>query len=226
MTDTMAKPLLTILGLDLGKRRDWTALAIARGFVVEMPVPDDPETTRLQVAWDIPFLDRIQNTSYEVIADRMASLMSRPEHADSFLVIDETGVGTAVGDMLVARGLRPHRVTITGGIRPVIDWESRVYHVPKRDLATIVGIMLESKLLRIADRLPLARVLSTELENFQVKISLTGHDSYGAGDDWREGNHDDLVLAVALAIWLGENGLNAPQEETVVFCDPVDISPY
>ncbi len=27
------------------------------------------------------------------------------------------------------------------------------------------------------------------------------HDSYGA---WREGTHDDLVLAVALALWAGE----------------------
>ena len=29
----------------------------------------------------------------------------------------------------------------------------------------------------------------------------TGHDSYGAGEDWRVGNNDDLVLAVAMACW-------------------------
>jgi hypothetical protein len=28
------------------------------------------------------------------------------------------------------------------------------------------------------------------------------HDSYGA---WREGAHDDLVLAVAVAAWYGEH---------------------
>ncbi len=40
-----------------------------------------------------------------------------------------------------------------------------------------------------------------ELENFQVKISLdTAHDTYGV---WREGSHDDLVLAVTLALWVG-----------------------
>ena len=32
---------------------------------------------------------------------------------------------------------------------------------------------------------------------------LTAHDSYGA---WREKEHDDLVLAVALACWYGERG--------------------
>ena len=30
---------------------------------------------------------------------------------------------------------------------------------------------------------------------------LTAHDSYGA---WREGAHDELVLAVAVACWYGE----------------------
>jgi hypothetical protein len=35
-----------------------------------------------------------------------------------------------------------------------------------------------------------------------MKVSLdTGHDSYGA---WREGTHDDLVLALACALWCGE----------------------
>ncbi len=47
-----------------------------------------------------------------------------------------------------------------------------------------------------------AATLTRELLAFQVKISAeTAHDSYGA---WREGAHDDLVLAVALALWAGE----------------------
>ena len=56
--------------------------------------------------------------------------------------------------------------------------------------------------------LPDAPVLKAELENFRVKISLAGHDTYaaGAGDEWRQGAHDDLVLAVALACWYGEQG--------------------
>jgi hypothetical protein len=29
---------------------------------------------------------------------------------------------------------------------------------------------------------------------------------------WRAGQHDDLVLAVALAAWLGEQALPAPDE--------------
>lgn len=45
----------------------------------------------------------------------------------------------------------------------------------------------------------LSDVLVRELQNFRVKINLeTAHDSYAA---WREGDHDDLVLAVCLALW-------------------------
>jgi hypothetical protein len=41
-----------------------------------------------------------------------------------------------------------------------------------------------------------------ELLNFRVKIDpRTAHDFY---EHWREGDHDDLVLATALACWFSE----------------------
>ena len=44
-----------------------------------------------------------------------------------------------------------------------------------------------------------AETLLQELVNYRVKIDpLTAHDSYNA----REGKHDDLVLALCLAVWL------------------------
>jgi hypothetical protein len=56
--------------------------------------------------------------------------------------------------------------------------------------------------LKIAREMALADTLKRELLNFKVKINIaTGHDSYEA---WREGDHDDLVLAVAMACWCGE----------------------
>lgn len=50
--------------------------------------------------------------------------------------------------------------------------------------------------------MPLLEVLKGELQTFEVKINpQTAHDSYLA---WREGQHDDLVLAVAMACWYRE----------------------
>jgi hypothetical protein len=78
--------------------------------------------------------------------------------------------------------------------------------VPKRDLAGGIQVALQTSRLKIAAGLPDTQVLVQELQNFRVKISLAGHDSYGAGtgEEWRVGAHDDLVLAVAIALWVGE----------------------
>ncbi len=42
--------------------------------------------------------------------------------------------------------------------------------------------------------------------------AATAHDSYEA---WREGDHDDLMLSVALACWAGERFLRKPVLATV-----------
>jgi hypothetical protein len=127
--------------------------------------------------------------------------------AEIDLVIDQTGVGRPVVDLLRERGVRPVAITIHGGDQ-VIAVDEDSYRVPKRDLVGAVQAALQNRRLRASDRLPDWPVLRGELQNFKAKISLSGHDSYGAGggaDDWREGgSHDDLVLAVAMGLWFGE----------------------
>ena len=46
-----------------------------------------------------------------------------------------------------------------------------------------------------------------EVEQFSRKTTDAGHDTYAA---WREGQHDDLVLALALALWSGERFAPVP----------------
>ncbi len=57
---------------------------------------------------------------------------------------------------------------------------------------------LQTRTLRVARELPEAEILINELLNFEVKITAPANDTYGA---WREGTHDDLVLAVAMVCW-------------------------
>ncbi len=47
-------------------------------------------------------------------------------------------------------------------------------------------------------------MLVEELQNFKLKITTAGNDTYEA---WRESDHDDLVLAAAMAAWLCEKRL-------------------
>ncbi|MEX2501245.1 MAG: hypothetical protein WD336_02615 [Trueperaceae bacterium] len=45
-----------------------------------------------------------------------------------------------------------------------------------------------------------------------MKISAGGHARFGNDvSDWREPDHDDLVLATALSVWWGERRTPSPR---------------
>ena len=64
-----------------------------------------------------------------------------------------------------------------------------------------------SKRLKIAAGVAERDTLLGELANFSAKITQHANDTYEA---WREGQHDDLVLALALACWSFERGSGSP----------------
>jgi hypothetical protein len=71
--------------------------------------------------------------------------------------------------------------------------------VPKRDLVAALEVPFHTGQLKMAEGVTLWPALREELLNFRRKINLkTAHDSY---QHWRESDHDDLVLATALACW-------------------------
>jgi hypothetical protein len=86
--------------------------------------------------------------------------------------------------------------TITGGERE--SYEAGYYRVPKRDLITGLQVLLQTSGLQIAGGLKHGPALAAEMAEMRVKVSAQGREQYGA---WREGTHDDLVFAVALACW-------------------------
>jgi hypothetical protein len=114
-------------------------------------------------------------------------------------LVDKTGVGAAVIDSFVQSGLTPMAITIHGGVEVSRDPQRAGYRVPKRDLVSAVQVLLQNERLKIPRSLPLAETLKKELLNFRQKIEpSTAHDSYS---HWREGDHDDLVLATAMSCW-------------------------
>lgn len=144
-------------------------------------------------------LERVRGVSYQVVADRVAELMRSPPLPGAFtsLVVDYTGVGRAVFDLMVVAGLQPVTVTLTGG-NEVTSTETG-WNVPKRDLIAAAVVALQNRRLIVAPQLAEASTLERELLAFRVKITSTAHDTY----EGRQGGvHDDLVLAVAQGVWL------------------------
>ena len=81
-------------------------------------------------------------------------------------------------------------------------------NTPKRDLVSVLQVLLQSKRLKIAAGIEHRDLLLNELSTFSAKITTTAHDTYEA---WREGQHDDLVLALALACWSFERATGSPR---------------
>ncbi len=186
------------IGLDLGQAQDYTALCVVEQAGNE---------------YHIRHLERPKlGTPYPAIVDRVKQLMAGdPLLNRTALVVDKTGVGAPVVDLFKEAGLKPVAVTITGGNSVSRDEDG--FCVPKRDLVTALQVLFQAGRLKVAGGLKLAPVLVEELLNFKVKINVkTAHDSYEA---WREGIHDDLVLAVALACWYGEQQPPALDPELV-----------
>ena len=77
------------------------------------------------------------------------------------------------------------------------------WSVPKGELVSRLQALLHAGRLRIAASLPDAAVLARELQDFRVRFTEAGNATFNA----REGAHDDLVLALALAVF----GLTRPK---------------
>jgi len=207
-------------GLDLGQAHDYTALAIAEVVAVPTgelePIPGshvvDPDgrsrpVTREKTArrYDLRYLHRFPlNTPYPDIVAAVAGLLAREPlaGADVTLAIDHTGVGRPVYDMFTKARLRGTLVPVTIHGGDAASRDGRGWRAPKRELISVTQVLLQTERLRIAPALAEADTLVRELADYRVTISAAGHDSYAA----RQGQHDDLVLAVALAAWTSERG--------------------
>jgi phage FluMu gp28-like protein len=187
------------VGLDLGQKQDHSAIAV---------VEDEFRGPGLTVR----HVERVPlGTKYPAVVERVRALVWEDEmrRMGCGVAVDATGVGAPVVDLLwaAALGCEVAAVTITGGgqesKRRPGEWS-----VPKRDLMAGVQVGLEQGELRIAKGLRETGVLVEELLDLRMTVRATGRVRVGADG---AGEHDDLAMAVALAVWMARRpkpGLN------------------
>jgi hypothetical protein len=178
-------------GLDLGQSQDPSAVCVLEAHGAE-------DARR----YDVRYLDQFElQTPYPRIMEATVALVNRPPMQGQYeLVIDQSGVGRAIFDMFVETKLQPIGVTITGGG----SWHResrRQWHVSKILLVGTVQKFLQSGRLRIGSELKHARTLQEELREFRVQITKAAHEVY----EVREGKHDDVLLSVAVALFVAEH---------------------
>ena len=190
-----AEPPHYATGLDLGQQSDFAALV-----VVERHRVSEPASARTVYRFDVRHLHRwpLKTPYPQVVADVKELFADRPL-AGSTLVLDETGVGRAVTDMVRAAGiraaLRPYSITSGSGYSG--------NSVAKKHLVGAIQAPLCDGRLRFAAGLALTPVLMKELQDYRVKVTADRNETFSS---WRERDHDDLVMALALALFVGNVG--------------------
>jgi hypothetical protein len=146
-------------------------------------------------------------TSYPQVVERVRYLVGHENlRRQCVVAVDATGVGGPVVDMLRSSqlGCEVSAVNITGGDRETHT--GNLWNVPKRDLIAGVQVLLEKRGLKIARGMKETGSLVRELTDVRMTAGSGGKVRIGADGS---GQHDDLVIALALACWRAkriENG--------------------
>jgi hypothetical protein len=200
-----------IAGLDIGQLHDPSALTVLERDI-------STRTGKVQARYDARWLERFPlQTPYPAMARLVRDRLEKLK-AGVILVIDVTGVGRGMVDLFREEWMTVDPLTQERRIRPdkpaivavtlltsamhtptAPSWDE--HHVPKRDVVMRFMVALQQQRFRAAKSLKEAAILFKEGQNFQWKVSQAGNDQYGA---WRDGQHDDLLLSAAIAVWWGE----------------------
>jgi len=204
--------ITTYVGIDLGKLHDPTAFAVVQRLPV-MRAYQSP----IYPYFDLRGLERVPlGTPYPMVVERVSEIVSLDGvRGQCCAVVDGTGVGAPVVDLLASArlGCAICAVTITGsgpangarktgGSSPGVEWWS----VPKQDLMSGVQVLLEKGSLRIARGMRETGALVRELTDVRATTKSSGRVRMGADGC---GQHDDLVIALALACWRANRGMNS-----------------
>src|SRR5271165_2718 len=181
------------IGVDLGKKRDPATVAI-----VEKQEADRIWMRPVYTELLVRHLERLPlGTPYPAVVERVHWMVTRLAGKCS-VTVDATSMGEPVMDLMrnAGMGCELTAVTMTGGERERFD--GRGWNVPKQNLISGVQVLLEQGELKIARGMREAGRLVKELTDMRAVARARGRLRLGA-DGY--GEHDDLVIAVALACW-------------------------
>ncbi|HYP08217.1 MAG TPA: hypothetical protein VER03_18430 [Bryobacteraceae bacterium] len=192
-------------GVDLGQRRDRTAIAVIEKStrVAERPDPitwERPKTTVFQVR----HLERLPlGTPYTAVVEHVARLARALSHSGACpttVAIDATGVGLPVVDALRMPGESWRLMPVTIGYADHANYSEGFWRVPKRDLIAGLQLAFDARRFNIASALRDAEVLVEELCSMRANTRPSGAVSLASPG----AQHDDLAIALSLAWWAAE----------------------
>lgn len=182
------------LGMDVGGSVDYTALCVWTKQAIhdldEHKTEEKNEVVHLErLSRDMSYPDQIER-ALEVFGHRGLRGTKR-------FIMDATGIGRPLVDLLVEKNIRPISIIFTGG-HVTNEEPNLMFTVPKIDIINAGILAVELELVHVSNELPDAITLKNEMRDYQLKIKTkTGDEVFGAA----AGANDDLVIAFSMCAW-------------------------
>ncbi|HKM07755.1 MAG TPA: hypothetical protein VJ869_12295 [Sphaerochaeta sp.] len=156
----------------------------------------------------VKWIDRNQDSYDKLIDDTLMRMQKVEIYENCWHVVDATGVGIPTIDFMRRNGLTPIGIWITGGHS--VNSQDYGYTVPKLELINTLQLAFSSGMLKIAQGVN-QEYLNQILHEFQVFKDKKA--TSGKMEAWRESDHDDLVMSLAINVWwvLKVSGINLLQ---------------
>jgi hypothetical protein len=211
-----------ICAVDIAKKRDYTAIQIYKNSHSIIHHPEDAARPEQIVSFlDLVYQVKMQALRYTEQARIIRELLGRVQMLhNTQLLVDGTGVGEAVVDIMREDGLNPLPIVFTSGntVQPVYEGFGKVFgaslsttgrlsgaqvlkeiRVPKEDLVHAGMLVMEQKRLRLAANIAHEDDFKRQMLSFRGKVNeKTGRTKY---ENESDDIHDDWVVTYLMACW-------------------------
>jgi len=188
------------LGVDLAQAQDNTALVCVHDEC--LPLWNAGRQVLGLRARTIVFADKFKGVSYpDVVSHVIRTMLKDPLRGRTRLVIDASGLGRVVSDLLFDQGVQHDAVQMTVGQ----NWvkKDRYVNVGKTLLLETLSLLFATGDLTFAHDLPLRDDILAELETFQLETTAAGNQVITQGKSGA--HHGDLAIALAAACFASEH---------------------
>lgn len=189
------------LGVDLAQAQDNTALVILHDECLPTWGGGSRQVLGPRQR-TIVFADKFKGVSYpDIVSHVIRTLTKEPLRGRAKLVIDASGLGRVVSDLLFDQGVEHHAIQMTVGQ----NWvkKDRYVNVGKMLLLETLSLLFATGDLTFAHDLPLRGDILAELETFQLEQTAAGNQIITQGKTGA--HHGDLAIALAAAAFASEH---------------------
>ena len=207
-----------IVSVDIGQRTDPFCVHIYRDFAKIVDGSEVLKTDdRIVHYLDLMYEDQAKGLEYETMADYLATLVRHTAISNNYdMVVDSTGIGSAIVEMLRKRRLNPIPIwyTSSGSVKEIYTPMGQIFssqhtlgsaralkeiHVPKADLVSSGMVLMQQGRLRITEGVKHIQRITTQLDRFKRFVDeRTRRVTYEAES---EAVHDEDVVCYLMAAW-------------------------